>query len=71
MTIQPMSNDIDQLNLDGVDAEDDTQLNYGENNQSNNIIDGKNIADTIDFAADGFDIEEGDPNIEIILPPWK
>ncbi|CAK8538852.1 unnamed protein product [Lathyrus sativus] len=71
MTIQPMSDDIDQLNLDEVDVEDDEQLNSGENNQNNNIIDGENVANAIDFTADGFDIEEGDPNIEIILPPWN
>ncbi|CAK8543124.1 unnamed protein product [Lathyrus sativus] len=71
MTIQPMSNDIDQLNLDEVDVEDDEQLNYGENNQNNNIIDGENVANAIDFTTEGFDIEEGDPNIEIILPPWN
>ncbi|CAK8579685.1 unnamed protein product [Lathyrus sativus] len=71
MTIQPMSNDIDQLNLDEVDVEDDEQLNSGENNQNDNIIDVENVANAIDFTTDGFDIEEGDPNIEIILPPWN
>ncbi|XP_058761846.1 uncharacterized protein LOC131635252 [Vicia villosa] len=58
MTIQPISNDID------------APLNSGENNQSNDIIDGEDVANAIDFAGDGFDIE-GDPNIEIILPPWN
>ncbi|XP_058746999.1 uncharacterized protein LOC131619985 [Vicia villosa] len=70
MTIQPISNDIDELNLDEVDVEGDAQLNSGENNQSNDIIDGEDVANEIDFAGDGFDIE-GDPNIEIILPPWN
>ncbi|XP_058779667.1 uncharacterized protein LOC131653516 [Vicia villosa] len=68
MTIQPISNDIDELNLEEVDVEGDVQLNSGENNQSNDIIDGKDVANANDFAGDGFDIE-GDPNIEIILPP--
>ncbi|XP_058780825.1 uncharacterized protein LOC131654918 [Vicia villosa] len=70
MTIQPISNDIDELNLDEVDVEGDAPLNSGENNQSNNIIDGEDVANAIDFVGDGFDIE-GDPNIEIILPPWN
>ncbi|XP_058782570.1 uncharacterized protein LOC131657094 [Vicia villosa] len=65
MTIQPISNYIDELNLDEVDVEGDVQLNSGENNQSNGIIDGEDIANAIDFAADDFDIG-GDPNIEII-----
>ncbi|XP_058763588.1 uncharacterized protein LOC131637040 [Vicia villosa] len=70
MTIQPISNDIDELNLDEVDVEGDAPLNSGENNQSNDIIDGEDVANAIDFVHDGFDIE-GDPNIEIILPPWN
>ncbi|XP_058767124.1 uncharacterized protein LOC131640753 [Vicia villosa] len=70
MTIQPISNDIDELNLDEVDVEGDAPLNSGENNQSNDIIDGEDVANAIDFVGDGFDIE-GDPNIEIILPPWN
>ncbi|XP_058746114.1 uncharacterized protein LOC131618984 [Vicia villosa] len=57
-----------ELNLDEVDVEGDAQLNSGENNQSNDIIDGENVANAIDFGGDGFDIE-GDPNIEIVLPP--
>ncbi|XP_058732709.1 uncharacterized protein LOC131604274 [Vicia villosa] len=70
MTIQPISNDIDELNLDEVDVEGDAPLNSGENNQSNDIIDGEDVANAIDFVGDDFDIE-GDPNIEIILPPWN
>ncbi|XP_058746305.1 uncharacterized protein LOC131619200 [Vicia villosa] len=70
MTIQPISNDIDELNLDEFDIEGDAQLNSEVNNQSNHIIDGEDVANAIDFATDGFDIE-GDPNIEIILPPWN
>ena len=56
--------------MDEVDVEGDAQLNSRENNQSNDIIDGEDVANVIDYAADGFDIE-GDPNIEIILPPWN
>ncbi|XP_058749247.1 uncharacterized protein LOC131622210 [Vicia villosa] len=70
MTIQPISNDIDELNLDEVDVEGDAPLNSGENNQNNDIIDGEDVANAIDFVGDDFDIE-GDPNIEIILPPWN
>ncbi|XP_058757616.1 uncharacterized protein LOC131630890 isoform X1 [Vicia villosa] len=70
MTIQPISNDINELNLDEVDVEGDAPLNSGENNQSNDIINGEDVANAIDFVGDGFDIE-GDPNIEIILPPWN
>lgn len=55
--------------MDEIDVEGDAQLSYGENNQSNDIIDGEDVMDAVDFAADGFDIEEGDLNIEIILPP--
>lgn len=54
-----------------LEGQSDAQLNSRENNQSNDIIDGEDVADAIDFAAHGFDIEEGDPNIEIILPPWN
>ncbi|KAI5405254.1 hypothetical protein KIW84_052149 [Lathyrus oleraceus] len=61
----------DQLNLDEVDVESDEQLNYRENNQSNDIIDGEDVANVVDFATDGFDIEEGDPTIEMILPLWN
>ncbi|GAU16471.1 hypothetical protein TSUD_167030 [Trifolium subterraneum] len=61
MTIQPLSNDIDQLNLDEV--EDDAQL--GENvEQSNNIVD-----DPDAFDVDAFDL--GEPNIDTTLPPWN
>ncbi|XP_058756871.1 uncharacterized protein LOC131630088 [Vicia villosa] len=70
MTIQPISNDIDELNLDDVDVEGDAPLNSGENNQSNDIVDGEDVTNAIDFVEDGFDVE-GDPNIEIILPPWN
>ncbi|XP_058776906.1 uncharacterized protein LOC131651251 [Vicia villosa] len=70
MTIQPISNDIDELNLDELDVEGNAPLNSEENNQSNDIIDGEDVANAIDFVGDGFDIE-GDPNIEIILPPWN
>ncbi|XP_058757617.1 uncharacterized protein LOC131630890 isoform X2 [Vicia villosa] len=59
-----------ELNLDEVDVEGDAPLNSGENNQSNDIINGEDVANAIDFVGDGFDIE-GDPNIEIILPPWN
>ncbi|XP_058733499.1 uncharacterized protein LOC131605121 [Vicia villosa] len=59
-----------ELNLDEVDVEGDAPLNSGENNQSNDIIDGEDVANAINFVGDGFDIE-GDPNIEIILPPWN
>ncbi|XP_058769027.1 uncharacterized protein LOC131642877 [Vicia villosa] len=70
MTIQHISNDIAELNLDEIDVEGDASLNSGENNQSNNIIEGEDVANAIDFVGDDFDIE-GDPNIEIILPPWN
>ncbi|KAK2401954.1 hypothetical protein QL285_051512 [Trifolium repens] len=39
MTIQPISNDIDRLNLDEV--EDNAQLNSTENVEPNNIVDGE------------------------------
>ncbi|CAI8595588.1 unnamed protein product [Vicia faba] len=59
-----------ELNLDEIDVKGDAQFNFGENNQSNGIIDGEDVANAIDFADDDFDIE-GDLNIEIILPPWN
>ncbi|XP_058741895.1 uncharacterized protein LOC131614308 [Vicia villosa] len=70
MAIQPISNDIDELNLDEVDVEREAPLNSGENNQNNDIIDGEDVTNAIDFVGDDFDIE-GDPNVEIILPPWN
>ncbi|GAU17928.1 hypothetical protein TSUD_330520 [Trifolium subterraneum] len=66
MTIQPLSNDIDQLNLDEV--EDDAQL--GENvEQSNNIVDGGGGDDVDAFDVDVFDL--GEPNIDTTMPPWN
>lgn len=52
--------------MDEVEVQGDAQLNSRENHQSNDIIDGEDVADSIDFYADGFDIVEGDPNIETI-----
>ncbi|KAK2402691.1 hypothetical protein QL285_052189 [Trifolium repens] len=65
MTIQPISNDIDQLNLDEV--EDNAQLNSTENVEQNNIVDGEDVV--ADFDVDAFD--EGDINIERTMPPWN